>query len=78
MLDLPQAGHGAVDGGGAHQVEVVHADEMQQEVAAEVATDDVSADVLRKEHDGLIHLVVRDETARGGNRRERRAQFLES
>ncbi len=37
---------------------------MQEEVAAEVAADDVGAVVLGEKHDGLIHLVVRDETAR--------------
>lgn len=39
---------------------------MQEEVAAEVAPDDVSAAVLHEKHDGLIHLVVCNE-AEGGN-----------
>lgn len=37
---------------------------MQEEVTAEVAADDVSTTVLGEKHDGLIHLVVRYETAR--------------
>lgn len=36
---------------------------MQEEVAAEVAADDVSTTVLSEKHDGLIHLVVCYETA---------------
>lgn len=61
LLHLSQAHHGAVDGGRAHQVEVVHADEVQEEIAAEVAADYVSAAVFHEEHDGLVHLVVCDE-----------------
>lgn len=69
LPDLPQTGHGAVDGRRAHQVEVVHAHQMQQEVAAQVAADDVRAAVLHEQHDGLVHLVVCDEAARGGRTR---------
>lgn len=36
---------------------------MQEEVAAEVAADDVSATVIHEKHDGLIHLVVCYEAA---------------
>lgn len=62
LLDLLQARHGPVDGGCINQVEVVHVDQMQEEVSTQVAADDVSAAVLGEQHDGLVHLVVGDET----------------
>lgn len=61
FLDLPEAGHGAVDRGHAHQVEVVHADQVEQEVATEVPAGDVGAALLHEQHAGLVHLVVGDE-----------------
>ena len=63
VLDLVQARHGAVDGGDGDQVEVVHADQVQQEVAAKVAADDVWAAGIHELHDGLRHLVVCYKTA---------------
>lgn len=58
LLDVAEAGHGAVDGGHGDQVEVVHADQVQQKVAAEVAAGDVGAALLHELHAGLVHLVV--------------------
>lgn len=63
LLDLLQTRHGPVDGGRAHQVEVVHAHQVEEEVAAEVAADDVRAAVIHEQYDGLVHLVVRYEAA---------------
>lgn len=63
VLDLVQARHGAVDGGDGDQVEVVHAHQVQEEVAPQVAADDVRPAGLHKQHDGLRHLVVCDEAA---------------
>lgn len=36
----------------------MHAHQVQEEVAAEVAADDVSAAVFHEKHDRLVHLVV--------------------
>lgn len=70
-LNQADSGHRAVDGQRADQVEVVHADQVQQEVAAQVMLDNVRAVLLGEQQAGLVHLVVSDEAGkdeRGGDR----------
>lgn len=57
-LDLPQPRHGPVDGCRGDQVEIVHADQVKEEVAPQVPLCDVRTTVLHKQHDGLVHLVI--------------------
>lgn len=64
VLEEAESSHGAVDGQRVDQVEVVHADEVQQEVATQVAADDVGAVVLGEQQTGLVHLVVGDKAGR--------------
>lgn len=53
-----QTRHGLVDGQCAHQTEVMHADQMQQEVPAQVLLHDNRAIILHEKHAGLSHLIV--------------------
>lgn len=57
-LDLPQPRHCPVDGRRGDQVEVVHADQVKQEVSPQVSVCNVRTTVLHKQHDGLVHLVI--------------------
>lgn len=64
VLDEAEASHGPVDGQRVDEVEIVHAGEVQQEVAAQVVADDVGAVVLGEQQTGLVHLVVGYEPGR--------------
>lgn len=52
------AGHGLIDGHHADQVKVVHADQVQQEVPADVLLHDDVAVSFHKHHAGMVHLIV--------------------
>lgn len=64
VLGEAESSHGPVDGQRVDQVEVVHADEVQQEVATQVVVDDVGAVVLGEQQTRLVHLVVGYEAGR--------------
>lgn len=66
---LVQASHGPVDGQCAHQAEVVHADQMQQEVPAQVLLHNNRAVVLHKQHAGLSHLIISYKSDKGEGRK---------
>lgn len=68
---LVQASHGPVDGLCAHQAEVVHADQMQQEVSAQALLHEHRAEVLHKQHAGMSHLIISYKSDKG-EREERR------
>lgn len=67
---LAQAGHDPVDGQGAQQAEVVHADQMQQEVPAQVLLHDDGAVVLHKQHAGIRHLIIGYKSDKGMARKK--------
>lgn len=73
VLDEAKPGHGAVDGQCVDQVEVVHADQVQQEVPTEVVLDDAGTMVLGEQQAGLVHLVVCYEA--GGRNEEETTSF---
>lgn len=63
-LEGAELGHGFVYGLRVDQVEVVHADQVQQEVAAQAALHDDGGVVRGEQQAGLLHLVVGDKTGR--------------
>lgn len=67
---LAQARHGPVDVQCAHQAKVVHADQMQQEVPAQVLLRNDRAVVLHKQHAGLSHLIISYKSDKGEGRKE--------
>lgn len=52
------------NGHGIDQAEVMHADQMEKNVSAQILIDNGGAVLLYKQHAGLIHLGVSYESAR--------------
>lgn len=72
---LAQTSHGPVNGQCAHQAEVVHADQVQQEVPAQVLLRHYKAVGLHKQHAGLSHLIISYESDKGEGEERRKFYF---